>query len=393
MVFAFFGDKMNRLANWAYIPKASTCLMLSVASLMFMSLLMVASASIPFAIKSNSPELSYFWSQFKYMAVAILCASIIYQIPLKFLYSIKTLVALIITLIGLLVLTLLIADPINGSKRWLSVGGVNFQSAEFAKFLMVLVVAEYVHRRSYEVRHSVKSMFRLAVWYVPTVLLLFFQPDFGSIVMLLGVLVMMFWAAGVPLTSYIVVLIALGFMGTFWLLQADYRQERLQSFIDPFDDILDSDYQLARSLAAIGRGEFNGVGYSNSVFKLNHLPEAHTDFLLAVTGEEFGFLGISFVLFLEFVVVASIMRISYNALVRHQAKLSYTCFGFAVLIFGQILINAGMNLGMMPVKGLTMPFFSYGGSAMLFFVMMLAVVLKIDKESPVIYANHQSRDY
>lgn len=392
-MFTFLGDKMNRFANWSYIPKASTCLVLATVSLMFLSLLMVASASVPAALKHNLPELNYFWSQFKYMAIAVFCASIVYHIPLKFLYSVKTLVTMIIVLLALLVLTLLIADPINGAKRWLRIAGVNFQSAEFAKFLMVLVVAEYVHRRSYEVRHSVWSMLRLAVWYVPTVLLLFFQPDFGSIVMLLGTLVMIFWAAGVPFMSYVVVLISILLLGSFWLMQADYRQQRIDSFIDPFDDVQDTDFQLSRSLAAIGRGEFNGVGYSNSIFKLNHLPEAHTDFLLAVTGEEFGFLGLSLVIFLEFVVVASIMRISYNTLVRHQAKLSYTCFGFAVLIFGQIVINAGMNLGMMPVKGLTMPFFSYGGSAMLFFMMMIAVILKIDKDSPIIHANNQSRDY
>lgn len=392
MNLSFVGDWMDKLANLPFVPSARTCLVTALMILMVLSLAMVASASIPEAIKSGLPALKFFWSQLFYMGIALFAGLILYFVPLKRMYDPVILMIGTFVLIGLLMLTLA-SEPINGSRRWLSIGPMSFQPAEYAKFLMVFVAAEYVQRRSYEVRHSITSMMRIMLWYLPTMVLLKLQPDFGSIVMLVGVLVMIFWAAGVPLTSYLVALAGVIIIGIMVMIEADYRMLRVVSFLDPFDDVQDTDFQVSRSLVALARGEWTGVGYSNSIFKLSHLPEAHTDFLLAVTGEEFGFWGVGLVLFLEFVIIASIMRISYNALSRHQAKLSYTCFGFAVLIFGQVLINAGMNLGIMPPKGLTMPFFSYGGSAMLFFIMMIAVVLKIDKQSPIIAANHKSRDY
>ena len=150
------------------------------------------------------------------------------------------------------------------------------------------------------------------------------------------------------------------------------------------DDIQDTDYQLARSLIAFGRGEFTGVGYGESVQKLSHLPEAHTDFLLAITGEELGFVGVATVLLLEALIIASAMRISYSALQRRQMRLSYTAFGIGVIFIGQTIINAAMNMGAMPTKGLTMPFFSYGGSSMLISLVMVALLLRIYKEGPLI---------
>ena len=163
-----------------------------------------------------------------------------------------------------------------------------------------------------------------------------------------------------------------------------YRLTRALSFIDPFDDIQDTDYQLARSLIAFGRGQFTGVGYGESVQKLSHLPEAHTDFLLAITGEELGFVGVSMILILEALIIGSAMRISYNALKRRQMRMSYTAFGIGVVFIAQTIINAAMNMGAMPTKGLTMPFFSYGGSSMLISLVMVALLLKIYKESPEI---------
>lgn len=392
MNLSFVGDWMDRVASLPFMPSARTCLLTSLAILMILSLIMVASASIPETVESHLPALKFFWAQLSYMSIAICVGMIFYFIPLKWLYHPALLSIFTALLIVLLAMTMF-AEPIKGSRRWLSIGSMSFQPAEYAKFLMVFVTAEYVTRRSYEVRNSIVPIVRILLWYFPTIIFLKIQPDFGSIVMLVGVMVMIFWVAGAPAFSYFWVLVGVLLVGSLMMLDADYRISRVVSFLDPFDDVQDTDFQLSRSLVALARGEWTGVGYSNSVFKLSHLPEAHTDFLLAVTGEEFGFLGVALVLFLEFVIVASIMRISYNALARNQAKLSYTCFGFAVLIFGQVLVNAGMNLGIMPPKGLTMPFFSYGGSAMLFFAMMIATVLNIDKNSAIFVTESVNRNY
>lgn len=388
-------NTFERLAQLPYMPKARTWLIGALGVLMVLSLLMVASASIPFSMSRGLNELKFFWSQLGYMVIAIGVASLIYQVPLKEQFNYKTLIISYGICLGLLLLTLLVADSINGSKRWLNFFGFSFQPAEMAKMLTVMAVAELMHRRSAEMRmgNILYSVGRLLILYLPAMTFLFLQPDYGSIVVIGATILVMFFAGGAPFWQYLGLAITAVVIGALGLWQAEYRQSRILSFQDPFDDVLDTDYQLSRSLVAFGRGEFNGVGYGNSVQKLEHLPEAHTDFLLAITGEELGFLGVALVIILEFIILIAIMRISYNALIRKQLKLSYTVFGFGVVIFGQVMINAGMNMGLLPTKGLTMPFYSYGGSAMLFSIIMIAIILKIDKESPRIAQKGNNRYY
>lgn len=383
----------DRLANHRYMPKARTWLVWSLGLLLLLSLIMVMSASIPFAMGRGDTPLKFFIAQASYIGIAIFAGFILYFVPLRLYQNFSLLtIGFVITCV-LLALTLAIAEPINGSKRWLSLAGFSFQTAELAKFMVVLLTADFITRRSAEVRSNIAALKRPAVWYIPILAFLFFQPDFGSIVVIGATILVMFFVGGVPAPQFSLYAAVLGAFGAFGMMQAEYRQSRLMSFLNPFDDVMDTDYQLARSLVAFGRGEFNGVGYGNSVQKLAHLPEAHTDFLLAITGEELGFLGVTLVVLLELGIVAAIMRISYNCLVRRQLTISYTAFGFGVIIFGQVMINAGVNMGLLPTKGLTMPFFSYGGSSMLFCMMMIAIILRIDKESPEIYNRGESRSY
>lgn len=384
----------ERLIQSPYLPNARTWLIGALACLMVLSLLMVASASIPFAMNRGLHELKFFWSQFGYMAISLAMAWLVYQVPLQE-HKYKALVITYGCCIGLLLATLIFADKVNGSYRWLNIFGFSFQPAEMAKMLTVMVVAELMHRRSAEMRQGniFQSVGRLFVLYFPVMVILFFQPDYGSIIVIGATILVMFFVSGAPFWQYLGLALVAVVLAGIGLWQAEYRQSRLLSFRDPFNDVLDTDYQLARSLVAFGRGEFGGVGYGNSVQKLEHLPEAHTDFLLAITGEELGFLGVLLVIVLELIILVAIMRISYNALVRRQLKLSYTAFGFGVVIFGQVMINAGMNMGLLPTKGLTMPFFSYGGSAMLFSILMIAIILRIDKESPLIAEAGKNRDF
>ncbi|MDO5650819.1 MAG: putative peptidoglycan glycosyltransferase FtsW [Moraxella sp.] len=375
------------------MPSARVWLLTALGVLLTMSLLMVASASIPFAMKHELYPMRFFVSQLAYMLIACMVGGILYQLPLSVFYRISTFVPVAAFIVVLLVLTLLFGMDIKGAKRWLNVAGFSFQAAEFVKVFLVLVVAEFMVRRSGEVRVAMLSAVRLALWYAPFGLLLIMQPDYGSFAVIMATLMVMFFVGGAPFKQYAVLAVVGVVLLGVTAMSADYRQTRIMSFLDPFDDVQDSDYQLARSLVAYGRGELSGVGYGNSLLKLEHLPEAHNDFLLAVVGEELGFIGVSLVILLEVIIISSIMRISYNTLMRHQLRLSYTCFGFGVVIFGQVLINAGMTMGLLPTKGLTLPFFSYGGSAMLFSIIMIAIVLKIDKQSPSIAANGNNRDY
>ncbi|MFL1732036.1 peptidoglycan glycosyltransferase FtsW [Moraxella oculi] len=377
----------------SYLPSARTTLIVCLGLLLSLSLLMIASASIPYALSKGIYPMRFFWSQALYMIIGMMAAAVVYHLPLKFYCRFNGILALWYMVVGMLILTALIATPINGAKRWLSFAGFSWQAAEFAKMVMVMVASEYAVRRSADMRDSILTGWRLFVWYVPVLALLISQPDYGSVVVIVATLLVIAWVAGSPLKDYVVIVMITALIIMLGILLAGYRRERLFSFLNPFDDMQNSDYQLSRSLIAFGRGQLTGVGYGDGIQKLSHLPEAHTDFILAITGEELGFFGVSLVLLLEALVVLSISAISYAALKRRQLRLSYMTAGFAAVIFGQVLINAGMNMGMLPTKGLTMPFYSYGGSSMLVSLMMIGMILKIDKESVNIERAGQSRNY
>lgn len=391
---SFFGF-FERLSACAFMPKARTWIVVSLGLLMMMSLLMVASASIPFANMKAMSELKFFWSQLGYMTIATALATLLYRVPVRWYYDHLVIVVLFLSLVFLLIATLIFGQSINGSKRWLSLFGISFQPAEFAKTFMVVATAAFMHRRSAEIRHKsiVLSGGRLLVWYAPILALLIFQPDYGSVIVIGATLIVLLFVGGVRFIQLAMLVVVLAVLGALGAWQQQYRQGRILSFSDPFADPLGAGYQLSRSLMAFGRGEWTGVGYGNSVQKLLHLPEAHTDFLLAITGEELGLFGVVSVIVLEFVIIAAMLRISYKALMRRQLKCSYTVFGFAVIIFGQVCINAGMNMGILPTKGLTLPFYSYGGSSMLFAILMIAMTLKIDEQSPIIAENGTNREY
>lgn len=375
------------------LPSARTTLLVSLGLLLTLSLLMIASASIPFALAKDLYPMRFFWSQLLYIGLGVAAAYVVYNLPLRIYCKFSNVLALWLGVVALLILTAIFAVPINGSKRWLNIAGFSLQSAELAKMVMVMVAAEYVVRRSADMRGSLWGGWRLLLWYLPIVTLLVLQPDFGSTAVIVATLLAIAFISGAPLRDYAFITTVIGVTMAVGMAFADYRRERLMSFWDPFDDIQDTDYQLSRSLIAFGRGEFSGVGYGDSVQKLSHLPEAHTDFILAITGEELGFIGVSFVLLLGALIVAAIMHISYATLKRRQLRLSYMVFGFATVIFGQIFINAGMNMGILPTKGLTLPFYSFGGSALLVNMMMIGFILKVDKESEGIDRMGLSRNF
>ena len=363
------------------MPSAGSVLIVSVSCLMVLSLIMVASASIPFANMHDIEQLYFFKHQLMYMGMGLVAGFMAYKVRLLWLYDMLTLASALMIVILLLMATLLFGDAINGSKRWIELGPFNFQVAELAKLVMVMFTADFVVRRGTEVRQGYGGILRMGVVVMVLVGLFLSQPDFGSLVIIIGVILAIFFVGGAP-WSQSGLLLVFGLLGAAYAVMfQEYRMTRATSFLDPFDDIQGSDYQLARSLIAFGRGEVTGVGYGESVQKLAHLPEAHTDFLLAITGEELGLVGVLTVLALEALVIASAMRISYIALKNRQMRLSYTAFGFAVIFIGQGIINAGMNMGLMPTKGLTLPFYSYGGSSMLVSLIMIGILLNIHKKS------------
>ena len=384
------GTKQSSYSRW--LPSLSSTLMTCVGMILVMSLLMVASASIPFAQTKNLNEFRFFYSQAIYILLGLGLGTLMYFVPLRRLFRTDTAFVLMLVSLVMILYTVIGGTFINGSKRWIELGFANFQPAELAKFAMILFAADFLVRRVDEVRYQMKGFFRLAGILTIMIFAIMLQPDFGSVVMIVGTVAAMIFVAGLPMR---LVMALAGMLATATVLaitMASYRIRRVTSFLDPFDDLRDTDYQLGRSIVAFARGEWTGVGYGESIQKLSHLPEAHTDFLLAITGEELGFFGVSFLLILEIIMIWVIMKVSYDTLKRRQGRLSYFAFGVGVLFFGQVFINAGMTMGLLPTKGLTMPFFSFGGSSMVINLMMMGVLLRVMKDSPKI-APSDSRYY
>jgi len=212
------------------------------------------------------------------------------------------------------------------------------------------------------------------------IFLLLLEPDFGSAVVMSGTVLGMLFIAGVRLWQFSALLV-LGVSGMAGIaLMSPYRVQRLVTFLDPWADQYNTGYQLTQSLIAFGRGEWWGVGLGNSVQKLFYLPEAHTDFVFAIYAEEFGLLGVAVVIGLFILLVSRIFHVAKKALRRQDWFAAYSCFGIAMMLAGQTFINIGVTSGLLPTKGLTLPFISYGGSSLLICTAMVALVLRISRE-------------
>jgi cell division protein FtsW len=284
--------------------------------------------------------------------------------------------------LALLVLVLIpgVGREANGAQRWIPLGGFNLQSSEFMKLFMLLYLAGYLNRRQTEVATSAWGFIKPMLPLLIASALIMLQPDMGTTIVLLATAFGMLFLGGVPWRQFAVLIaIAAVSLGTLvWL--TPWRMQRVTSFMDPFADPLDSGYQLSNALIALGRGEWFGVGLGESVQKLYYLPEAHNDFLLSVIGEELGFAGVTLIILLFTFIVWRAMRIGVLAEGGENRFAVYTAYGCALWLGFQSFVNIGVNLGMMPTKGLTLPFMSYGGNSIIVGMLVIAMLQRIHLE-------------
>ena len=289
---------------------------------------------------------------------------------------------LLLLAIGLLVAVLIpgVGRMVNGSQRWLPLGPINFQPSEFAKLAMVVWLSGFLVRHGDQVRESWQGLAKPIAVLIFLALLLLAEPDFGATVILLGTAFGLLFMAGARLVYVIgLVAVALGSMVAM-VYAAPYRMQRLMAYQDPWADPFGSGFQLIQSLIAYGRGEWFGVGLGNSIQKLFYLPEAHTDFVFSIWAEETGLVGAVAVIAIFAALVARIMWVGYQALGQNRMFEGYLCFGFALIFAGQAFVNMGVSSGLLPTKGLTLPFISYGGSSLIVSCMMLGMLLRLEKD-------------
>jgi cell division protein FtsW len=367
-----------RGANSFVAPDATLALL--GLSLVLVGLIAISSSSIEYADWHFSNPWFHTQRHLIYIALALLVATAVYRVPLRF-WQETGWVWLFVAL-ALLILVLIpgVGREVNGSQRWLPLGPFTLQPSEFAKAAMVVYLAGYMVRREHEVRHHWQGFLKPMAVLFATTLLLMIEPDFGATVIVVGTAFGMLFLAGVKLGHFLLVLAgALGAMLVL-VLSAPYRVQRLTAYTDPWADPYNTGFQLTQSLIAFGRGEWFGVGLGNSVQKLFYLPEAHTDFVFSIWSEETGFLGTVVVIALYAALIGRILWTGRRAVVAARPFGGYICYGVALIFAGQAFINMGVSSGLLPTKGLTLPFVSYGGTSLIVCCAMLALVLRVDRE-------------
>jgi cell division protein FtsW len=273
-----------------------------------------------------------------------------------------------------------VGHEVNGSKRWIGVAGFRFQPAEFAKLAVVIYIAGYLTRMRTRLESFSHGVVMIGIVMSIIGLLLLAQPDFGSFVVITVTVGVMMFLGGVRIWHMLLCVSVTACAFTLMVVMAPYRMARVLSFTDPFADPFNSGFQLVQALIAVGRGELFGVGLGGSIQKLYYLPHANNDFILAIIGEELGFLGISFVVFLFGPLLWLALqtgRLAAQAGYLFAARLAE---GVGVLLVVQALINIGVNLGVLPTKGLTLPFISYGGSSMLMCCAATGLLLAVQRQ-------------
>jgi cell division protein FtsW len=350
-------------------------------ALLLVGLVAISSASIEYADWNYQDPWFHTQRHLFYLLLALAGAVLVYRVPSKF--WLDTGWVWLFVALALLILVLIpgIGREVNGSQRWLPLGPFTLQPSEFAKLAIVVYLAGYMVRREHEVRHQWQGFLKpMAVLFAAT-LLLMIEPDFGATVIVAGTAFGMLFLAGVKLGHFLLVL--LGALGALLVLVVSepYRVKRLTAYTDPWADPYNTGFQLTQSLIAFGRGEWLGVGLGNSVQKLFYLPEAHTDFVFSIWAEEMGFIGAMLVIALYVGLIGRIFWVGRRAVFAGNAFGAYVCYGVALIFAGQAFINMGVSSGLLPTKGLTLPFVSYGGTSLIVCCAMLALVLRIDRDT------------
>jgi cell division protein FtsW len=356
----------------------------SATILFIFGLIMVYSSSIAYAEGSRAfgHQAGFFlWKHLVFLSIGLVCGGFAFQVPVRTWQKISPWLAMVGIVLLFLVLVPHIGREVNGSKRWISLGIINIQPSELMKLFVVLYAADYTARKLPDMKSFKRAFLPMAAMILIIGTLLLREPDFGAFVVISCIAFGILFLGGMNARIFgLLLLVAvIGFLLLIWL--APYRKDRLFGFADPWKDELKTGYQLTHALIAFGRGEWLGVGLGASVEKLFYLPEAHTDFLLAVIAEELGFVGVLTVIVLFAVLVQRAFAIARRAhqLERHFAGL--VAQGTGLWIGVQSLINMGVNMGVLPTKGLTLPLMSYGGSGIMANCIVLAILLRIDWEN------------
>ena len=364
----------------ANVPSIDFILLACVCALVSLGLVMICSASMDYASERYSDALFHTRRHLVYIVIASIAAVIAFKTPLSVWEKSGPYLLIASFVILSLILIPGFGRSANGATRWLALGPFTLQGSEVAKLGVIVYLGNYLVRQHDLVRgHLLGFIIPFLIMSV-FVTLLILEPDFGAVVVLSGAALGMLFLGGARVWEFCLSSIGLAIFGFFVISSSDYRMQRLYAYLDPWADQFGEGYQLTQSLIAFGRGDWFGLGLGNSIQKLFYLPEAHTDFVFAIMAEELGFVGCLAALFIYVVFIGRILVIARKAESMGRAFGAYVAYGVALVFSAQLIINVSVNIGLLPTKGLTLPFLSYGGSSLLVSCVLAALIMRIHRE-------------
>ena len=375
---------MNALGTRRLPSEVDLTLLWSGLVLLLLGMVMVYSASIAIAEagKHTGNQPAYFLIRHGvFLVIGLIAAGLAFQVPMQTWQKLSPWL-----FVGGFVLLALVLIPgigrdVNGARRWLPLGIVNLQPSELMKLFAVLYAADYTVRKMPHMQDLKKAFLPMASAMVAVGVLLLKEPDFGAFVVIISIAIGILFLGGMQARLFAVLIIMLVAAFAILIVVSPYRRDRIFGFMDPWSDAFGRGYQLSHALIAFGRGELFGVGLGASVEKLFYLPEAHTDFLLAVIAEELGFAGVLLVVVLFGLLVQRAFAIGRQCVALDRLYPALVAQGIGIWIGVQGFINMGVNMGLLPTKGLTLPLMSFGGSGILANCVALAVLLRVDWEN------------
>ncbi|MCW9025167.1 MAG: putative lipid II flippase FtsW, partial [Gammaproteobacteria bacterium] len=356
-------------------------LLLPVITLLLLGLIMVASASISIAQQQMNEPFYFLIRQTIYIVLGVSLAMLLLRVPLTLWEKVGP--YLIISGIFLLLLLFIpgLGKEVNGSLRWLALGPFNLQVSELVKLFVVIYLAGYLVRHNEAVRNDTGGFLRPLGLLTVLSFLLLLEPDFGAVGVMMVTAMGMMWLGGARLFQFLLLGTSVVSLLGLLAVAAPYRMARLTTFLDPWADPFNSGFQLTQALIAFGRGEWFGVGLGASVQKLFYLPEAHTDFVFAVMAEELGLFGVVVVIGLFLLIILRALKLGQRAQQQDKVFAAYVAYGIGIWIGLQAFINIGVNMGVLPTKGLTLPLMSYGGSSMMVMCIAMALLMRVELET------------
>ena len=355
-------------------------LMLACFGLLILGFLMVVSASLHLGVKLANDISHYPFKQLLHILLGLGFAAGILKVPMSTWQKHGQILFILGLLLLFVVLLPGVGVRVNGSIRWLQIAGLRIQVSEVMKLISIVYMASYITRHGDNVRNSAVGLLRPLVWFSIACVLLLMEPDFGSAVVIVIIAMGMMFLGGARISQFVVLLGLVSVLAVILVKTSPYRLARVMSFSDPWADAKNTGFQLTQALISFGRGEFFGVGLGNGIQKLFYLPEAHTDFLFSVLGEELGLLGVVSVIALFSVLIYRAFIIGANAEKREQPFSALVAYGLGIWFGFQSFVNMGVNMGMLPTKGLTLPLMSYGGGSMIVMCGAMALLFRIQYE-------------